>query len=92
MVSPRRREELRTIFASREQLKPPSTFLQRRYQIELFADLPICSLYTFLYRMILSLLAKSPRKYGGLGYSTNDVGTVLAISGMQNILPLDVVL
>ncbi|CAF2135937.1 unnamed protein product [Brassica napus] len=32
--------------------------------------------------MIFSLWANSPRKYGGLSYSTNDVGTVLAISGL----------
>lgn len=39
---------------------------------------------------IFALWANSPRKFGGLSYSTNDVGTVLAISGMQNILTLDV--
>ena len=34
---------------------------------------------------IFALWANSPRKYGGLSYSTNDVGTVLAISGMSII-------
>ncbi|KAF2583398.1 hypothetical protein F2Q68_00000450 [Brassica cretica] len=32
--------------------------------------------------LIFALWANSPRKYGGLSYSTNDVGTVLAISGL----------
>jgi hypothetical protein len=30
---------------------------------------------------IFSLWAVSPRKYGGLSYSTTDVGEVLAITG-----------
>ena len=41
---------------------------------------------------IFALWANSPRKYGGLNYSTNDVGTVLAISGMHNILDMSRVL
>ena len=39
---------------------------------------------------IFALWANSPRKYGGLSYSTNDVGTVLAISGMLIIFSLHV--
>ncbi|RID73364.1 hypothetical protein BRARA_B00517 [Brassica rapa] len=42
----------------------------------------IFSLHDMAYTEIFSLWANSPRKYGGLSYSTNDVGTVLAISGL----------
>ncbi|XP_024012130.1 protein ZINC INDUCED FACILITATOR-LIKE 1 isoform X2 [Eutrema salsugineum] len=41
----------------------------------------IFSLHDMAYTEIFSLWANSPRKYGGLGYSSADVGTVLAISG-----------
>lgn len=39
------------------------------------------SLKTFLLLQIFSLWAVSPRKFGGLSYSTADVGEVLSISG-----------
>ncbi|KAF8085613.1 hypothetical protein N665_0658s0015 [Sinapis alba] len=42
----------------------------------------IFSLHDMAYTEIFSLWANSLRKYGGLSYSTNDVGTVLAISGL----------
>ncbi|KAJ4912009.1 Protein ZINC INDUCED FACILITATOR-LIKE 1 [Raphanus sativus] len=42
----------------------------------------IFALHDMAYTEIFSLWANSPRKYGGLSYSTNDVGTVLAISGL----------
>ncbi|XP_010492150.1 PREDICTED: protein ZINC INDUCED FACILITATOR-LIKE 1-like [Camelina sativa] len=41
----------------------------------------IFSLHNMAYSEIFSLWANSPRKFGGLGYSTADVGSVLAISG-----------
>ncbi|CAA7031475.1 unnamed protein product [Microthlaspi erraticum] len=41
----------------------------------------IVSLHDMAYTEIFSLWANSPRKYGGLGYSSAEVGTVLAISG-----------
>ncbi|XP_009121733.1 protein ZINC INDUCED FACILITATOR-LIKE 1-like isoform X1 [Brassica rapa] len=41
----------------------------------------IFSLHDMAYTEIFSLWANSPRKYGGLGYSSADVGSVLAISG-----------
>ncbi|EOA19567.1 hypothetical protein CARUB_v10002619mg [Capsella rubella] len=41
----------------------------------------IFSLHDMAYSEIFSLWANSPRKYGGLGYTTADVGSVLAISG-----------
>ncbi|XP_010419980.1 PREDICTED: protein ZINC INDUCED FACILITATOR-LIKE 1-like [Camelina sativa] len=41
----------------------------------------ILSLHDMAYSEIFSLWANSPRKYGGLGYTTADVGSVLAISG-----------
>uniref|UniRef100_A0A1J3CIH8 Protein ZINC INDUCED FACILITATOR-LIKE 1 n=1 Tax=Noccaea caerulescens TaxID=107243 RepID=A0A1J3CIH8_NOCCA len=41
----------------------------------------VFSLHDMAYTEIFSLWANSPRKYGGLGYSSADVGTVLAISG-----------
>ncbi|KFK25600.1 hypothetical protein AALP_AA8G135600 [Arabis alpina] len=42
----------------------------------------IFSLHDMAYTEIFSLWANSPRKYGGLGYSSSDVGSVLAISGV----------
>ncbi|KAL6326358.1 hypothetical protein AAG906_007863 [Vitis piasezkii] len=41
----------------------------------------VFSLHDMAYSEIFSLWAVSPRKYGGLSYSTDDVGVVLAISG-----------
>ncbi|KAI6676714.1 hypothetical protein NL676_037510 [Syzygium grande] len=41
----------------------------------------IFSLHDMAYTEIFSLWAVSPRRYGGLSYTTEDVGTVLAISG-----------
>ncbi|KAJ4720470.1 zinc induced facilitator-like 1 [Melia azedarach] len=41
----------------------------------------VFSLYEMAYTEIFSLWAVSPRKYGGLAYSTENVGEVLAISG-----------
>ncbi|XP_047950479.1 protein ZINC INDUCED FACILITATOR-LIKE 1-like isoform X2 [Salvia hispanica] len=40
------------------------------------------SLHDMAYSEIFSLWAESPRRLGGLGYSTEDVGTVLSISGL----------
>uniref|UniRef100_M4CPS3 Major facilitator superfamily (MFS) profile domain-containing protein n=1 Tax=Brassica campestris TaxID=3711 RepID=M4CPS3_BRACM len=40
----------------------------------------VLCLHDTAYSEIFALWANSPRKYGGLNYSTNDVGTVLAIS------------
>ncbi|CAN6992649.1 unnamed protein product [Brassica oleracea var. botrytis] len=42
----------------------------------------VLCLHDTAYSEIFALWANSPRKYGGLSYSTNDVGTVLAISGL----------
>ncbi|XP_031382712.1 protein ZINC INDUCED FACILITATOR-LIKE 1-like isoform X2 [Punica granatum] len=41
----------------------------------------IFSLHDMAYSEIFSLWAVSPRKFGGLSYSTEDVGNVLSISG-----------
>ncbi|XAR63603.1 hypothetical protein NMG60_11023603 [Bertholletia excelsa] len=41
----------------------------------------VFSLHDMAYTEIFSLWAVSPRKHGGLSYSTDDVGEVLAISG-----------
>ncbi|KAH7865961.1 hypothetical protein Vadar_013633 [Vaccinium darrowii] len=42
----------------------------------------IFSLHDMAYTEIFSLWAESPRKYGGLSYSTDNVGVVLAVSGL----------
>ncbi|CAN0840293.1 Protein ZINC INDUCED FACILITATOR-LIKE 1 [Linum grandiflorum] len=42
----------------------------------------IFSLHDMAYTEIFSLWAVSPRKLGGLGYSTQNVGEVLAVSGL----------
>ncbi|KAF6163898.1 hypothetical protein GIB67_024753 [Kingdonia uniflora] len=42
----------------------------------------VFSLHDMAYSEIFSLWAESPRKYGGLGYTTDDVGEVLSISGL----------
>ncbi|CAN8299681.1 unnamed protein product [Cochlearia groenlandica] len=41
----------------------------------------VFSLHDMAYTEIFSLWANSPRKYGGLGYTSADVGSVLAVSG-----------
>lgn len=41
----------------------------------------VFSLHDMAYTEIFSLWAVSPRKFGGLSYTTNDVGVVLSISG-----------
>ncbi|KAL7157905.1 hypothetical protein ABFS83_02G107600 [Erythranthe nasuta] len=41
----------------------------------------VFSLHDMAYTEIFSLWAESPRRLGGLSYTTQDVGTVLAISG-----------
>ncbi|KAL3731838.1 hypothetical protein ACJRO7_028667 [Eucalyptus globulus] len=41
----------------------------------------VFSLHDMAYTEIFSLWAVSPRRYGGLSYTTEDVGNVLAISG-----------
>lgn len=41
----------------------------------------VFSLHDMAYTEVFSLWAESSRKYGGLGYSTENVGEVLAISG-----------
>ncbi|CAA7392987.1 unnamed protein product [Spirodela intermedia] len=43
----------------------------------------IFSFHDMAYTEIFSLWAESDRKYGGLSFSTNDVGQVLAISGFS---------
>ncbi|KAK9265536.1 hypothetical protein L1049_001719 [Liquidambar formosana] len=43
----------------------------------------VFQLHDMAYAEIFSLWAISPRKYGGLSYSTVDVGEVLAISGLR---------
>ncbi|KAI3445203.1 hypothetical protein Pfo_001868 [Paulownia fortunei] len=42
----------------------------------------VFSLHDMAYTEIFSLWAESPRRLGGLSYTTEDVGTVLAISGL----------
>ncbi|XP_010492151.1 PREDICTED: protein ZINC INDUCED FACILITATOR-LIKE 1-like [Camelina sativa] len=42
----------------------------------------IFSLHNMAYTEIFSLWANSPRKFGGLAYSTAEVGSVLAVSGV----------
>ncbi|KAF6163899.1 hypothetical protein GIB67_024754 [Kingdonia uniflora] len=44
----------------------------------------VFSLHDMAYTEIFSLWAESPRKHGGLGYTTEDVGEVLSISGILN--------
>ncbi|CAN0880463.1 Protein ZINC INDUCED FACILITATOR-LIKE 1 [Linum grandiflorum] len=46
----------------------------------------VFSLHDMAYSEIFSLWAVSPRKLGGLGYSTSDVGVVLSISGLALLL------
>ncbi|XP_044462503.1 protein ZINC INDUCED FACILITATOR-LIKE 1-like, partial [Mangifera indica] len=46
----------------------------------------IFSLHDMAYTEIFSLWAVSPWKYGGLNYSTEDVGEVLAVSGFSLII------
>ncbi|GAV76521.1 MFS_1 domain-containing protein [Cephalotus follicularis] len=46
----------------------------------------VFSLHDMAYAEIFSLWAVSPQKYGGLSYSTADVGEVLAISGFGLIV------
>ncbi|XP_057991261.1 protein ZINC INDUCED FACILITATOR 1 isoform X3 [Hevea brasiliensis] len=43
----------------------------------------VFSLHDMAYTEIFSLWAVSPRKFGGLSYSTEDIGAVLAISGFS---------
>ncbi|XP_021296372.1 protein ZINC INDUCED FACILITATOR 1-like isoform X2 [Herrania umbratica] len=43
----------------------------------------VFSLHDMAYTEIFSLWAVSPRKFGGLSYSTEDVGEVLAVSGFS---------
>ncbi|XVE68613.1 hypothetical protein DITRI_Ditri09bG0082400 [Diplodiscus trichospermus] len=43
----------------------------------------VFSLHDMAYTEIFSLWAVSPRKYGGLSYSTENVGEVLAVSGFS---------
>nr|CAB3481966.1 unnamed protein product [Digitaria exilis] len=47
----------------------------------------IFSLEDVAYSEVFSLWAVSDRRYGGLGFSTTDVGNVLAISGILESLP-----
>ncbi|GFP93941.1 protein zinc induced facilitator-like 1 [Phtheirospermum japonicum] len=42
----------------------------------------VFSLHDMAYTEIFSLWAESPRRLGGLSYTTEDVGTVLAVSGI----------
>ncbi|XP_030548317.1 protein ZINC INDUCED FACILITATOR-LIKE 1-like isoform X1 [Rhodamnia argentea] len=46
----------------------------------------VFSLHDMAYTEIFSLWAVSPRRYGGLSYTTEDVGTVLAISGASLLI------
>ncbi|CAI0466210.1 unnamed protein product [Linum tenue] len=46
----------------------------------------VFSLHDMAYSEIFSLWAVSPRKLGGLGYSTTDVGGVLSVSGLGLLL------
>ncbi|XP_004515444.1 protein ZINC INDUCED FACILITATOR-LIKE 1-like isoform X2 [Cicer arietinum] len=46
----------------------------------------IFSLYDIAYQEVFSLWAVSPRRLGGLNFSTDDVGNVLAISGIGLIV------
>ncbi|KZV39949.1 protein ZINC INDUCED FACILITATOR-LIKE 1-like [Dorcoceras hygrometricum] len=46
----------------------------------------VFSVHDMAYTEIFPLWAESPRRLGGLGYSTEDVGTVLAISGLGLLL------
>ncbi|MQM12002.1 hypothetical protein Taro_044916 [Colocasia esculenta] len=46
----------------------------------------VFSLHDMAYTEIFSLWAESDRKYGGLNYSTEDVGEVLAISGFSLLM------
>ncbi|XP_038689596.1 protein ZINC INDUCED FACILITATOR-LIKE 1-like [Tripterygium wilfordii] len=43
----------------------------------------VFSLHDMAYAELFSLWAESPKKFGGLSYSTEDVGEVLAISGFS---------
>ncbi|XP_061344199.1 protein ZINC INDUCED FACILITATOR 1-like isoform X2 [Gastrolobium bilobum] len=46
----------------------------------------ITSLHDITYQEVFSLWAVSPRRLGGLNFSTDDVGNVLAISGLAIII------
>ncbi|KAH9610807.1 hypothetical protein KSS87_023698 [Heliosperma pusillum] len=69
-----------------------STFLPRK---SLYKNWPlmssiivycIFSLHDMAYTEIFSLWAVSPRKLGGLSYSTQDVGTILSITGLGMLI------
>jgi len=64
---------------------------QKVHRKSLFKNWPIISsiiVYSFFslhevaYSEIFSLWAESPKAYGGLGFTTKDVGTVLSITGV----------
>ncbi|KAL3731840.1 hypothetical protein ACJRO7_028669 [Eucalyptus globulus] len=62
--------------------KAPKKSLLRNWPL-MSAIIAYCvfSLHDMAYSEIFSLWAVSPRQYGGLSYTTEDVGTVLSISG-----------
>uniref|UniRef100_A0A0D3HHW4 Major facilitator superfamily (MFS) profile domain-containing protein n=1 Tax=Oryza barthii TaxID=65489 RepID=A0A0D3HHW4_9ORYZ len=54
--------------------------------IILVSCLPISSLFPFLYFMIFSLWSESDKQFGGLNFSSEDVGQVLAITGASILI------
>ncbi|KAM6584435.1 hypothetical protein CsatB_011437 [Cannabis sativa] len=68
---------------SKEQNKPKSNSLLRNWPL-MSSIMVYCvfSLHEMAYNEIFSLWAVSPRKFGGLSYSTENVGEVLAITGI----------
>ncbi|CAI0442251.1 unnamed protein product [Linum tenue] len=64
-----------------EQKKQPANLLRNWPLMSSIMVYCIFSLHDMAYAEIFSLWAVSPRKLGGLGYSTQNVGEVLAVSG-----------
>ncbi|XP_030491860.2 protein ZINC INDUCED FACILITATOR 1 isoform X1 [Cannabis sativa] len=68
---------------NQEENKPKSKSLLRNWPL-MSSIMVYCvfSLHEMAYNEIFSLWAVSPRKFGGLSYSTENVGEVLAITGI----------
>ncbi|CAI0442247.1 unnamed protein product [Linum tenue] len=64
-----------------EQKKQPASLLRNWPLMSSIMVYCIFSLHDMAYTEIFSLWVVSPRKLGGLGYSTQNVGEVLAVSG-----------
>ncbi|XP_051146433.1 protein ZINC INDUCED FACILITATOR 1-like isoform X2 [Andrographis paniculata] len=61
---------------------PKESLLKNWPLVSSIAVYCVFSLHDLAYTEIFSLWAENPRRLGGLGYTTEDVGTVLSISGV----------